>query len=162
MPACPLVSPTLGEPPWTCRLQVLLAAGPGTDRVVSAEPGRGALARPGLDVRMEDRGQGGGRARRRPASPAQPQAGAVSAPPTGTHSTSVGTFQTDPNLERGFKEVVGSAVSLSESGECPCQTVCGICRFFQTMHGGVSDPSICAFIHRVAFEEVSGHRVLNS
>ena len=28
------------------------------------------------------------------------------------------------------------------------------------MHGGVSDPSICAFIHRVAFEEVSGHRVL--
>ena len=42
----------------------------------------------------------------------------------------------------------------------PCQTVCGICRFFQTMHGGVSDPSICAFIHRVAFEEVSGHRVL--
>ena len=28
------------------------------------------------------------------------------------------------------------------------------------MRGGVSDPSICAFIHRVAFEEVSGHRVL--
>ena len=28
------------------------------------------------------------------------------------------------------------------------------------MHGGVSDPSFCAFIHRVAFEEVSGHRVL--
>ena len=28
------------------------------------------------------------------------------------------------------------------------------------MHGGVSDPSICAFIHRVAFEDVSGHRVL--
>ena len=97
VPACPLVSPTLGEPPWTCRLQVPLAAGPGTDRVVSAEPGRGALARPGLDVRMEDRGRGGGRARRQPASPAQPQAGAVSAPPTGTHSTSVGTFQTDPN-----------------------------------------------------------------
>ena len=23
----------------------------------------------------------------------------------------------------------------------PCQTVCGICKFFQTMHGGVSDPS---------------------
>ena len=44
--------------------------------------------------------------------------------------------------------------------QAPCQTVCGICRFFQTMHGGVSDPLICAFIHRVAFEEVSGHRVL--
>ena len=40
--------------------------------------------------------------------------------------------------------------------QAPCQTVCGIW-FFQTMHGGVSDPSICAFIHRVAFEEVSGH-----
>ena len=28
------------------------------------------------------------------------------------------------------------------------------------MHGGVSAPSCCAFTHRVAFEEVSGHRVL--
>ena len=28
------------------------------------------------------------------------------------------------------------------------------------MHGGVSDPSFCVFIHRVAFEEVSWHRVL--
>ena len=28
------------------------------------------------------------------------------------------------------------------------------------MHGGVSSPSCCAFTHRVAFEEVSGHRVL--
>ena len=28
------------------------------------------------------------------------------------------------------------------------------------MHGGVSDPSFCIFIHRVSFEEVSGHRVL--
>ena len=44
--------------------------------------------------------------------------------------------------------------------QAPCQTVCEICRFFQTMHGGVSDPSFCVFIHRVAFEEVSGHRVL--
>ena len=44
--------------------------------------------------------------------------------------------------------------------QAPCQTVCGLCRFFQTMHGGVSDPSFCVFIHRVAFEEVSGHRVL--
>ena len=44
--------------------------------------------------------------------------------------------------------------------QAPCQTVCGICRFFQTMLGGVSDPSFFVFIHRVAFEEVSGHRVL--
>ena len=95
VPARPLVSPSLGEPPWTCWLQVPLAAGPGTDCVVSA--GRGALARPGLGVRTEDRGQGGSRACRQPASPAQPQAGAVSAPPTGTHSTSVRTFLTDPN-----------------------------------------------------------------
>ena len=28
------------------------------------------------------------------------------------------------------------------------------------MHEGVSAPSCCAFFHRVAFEEVSGHRVL--
>ena len=31
---------------------------------------------------------------------------------------------------------------------------------FSEMHGGVSAPSCCAFIHRVAFKEVSGHRVL--
>ena len=28
------------------------------------------------------------------------------------------------------------------------------------MHGGGSAPSCCAFTHRVAFKEVSGHRVL--
>ena len=28
------------------------------------------------------------------------------------------------------------------------------------MHGGVIDPSFFVFIHRVAFEEVSGHQVL--
>ena len=28
------------------------------------------------------------------------------------------------------------------------------------MHGGVRAPSCCAFPHRVAFDEVSGHRVL--
>ena len=28
------------------------------------------------------------------------------------------------------------------------------------MHRGVSDTSFCVLIHRVAFEEVSGHRVL--
>ena len=31
---------------------------------------------------------------------------------------------------------------------------------FSEMHGGVSAPSCCAFIHRVAFEEGSGPRVL--
>ena len=31
---------------------------------------------------------------------------------------------------------------------------------FSEMHGGVSAPSCCAFIHKVAFEEVSGYRVL--
>ena len=33
-------------------------------------------------------------------------------------------------------------------------------RVFQTMHEGVIARLCCAFIHRVAFEEVSGHRVL--
>ena len=39
--------------------------------------------------------------------------------------------------------------------------VCGTCGFYRIMHGSVSDPSFCAFVHRVAFEEVSGHRVLS-
>ena len=33
-------------------------------------------------------------------------------------------------------------------------------RVFRTMHGDVSTPSCCAFIHRFAFEEVPWHRVL--
>ena len=33
-------------------------------------------------------------------------------------------------------------------------------RFWGTMHRGVSAPSCCAFIHRVTFEEVTGHRDL--
>ena len=41
-----------------------------------------------------------------------------------------------------------------------CRAVCGTCGIFRMMHGGVSDPTCYAFIHRVAFEEVSGHRVL--
>ena len=32
---------------------------------------------------------------------------------------------------------------------------------FQTMHRGFSAPSCCAFIHRVAFQEVSRQRILN-
>ena len=33
-------------------------------------------------------------------------------------------------------------------------------RFLWTMHGGVSAPWCCAFIHRVTFREVTGHRDL--
>ena len=33
-------------------------------------------------------------------------------------------------------------------------------RVLRTMHGDVSAPSCCNFIHRVAFGEVSGHQVL--
>ena len=42
----------------------------------------------------------------------------------------------------------------------PRQAVCGNRGFFRTTHGGVSAPSNGNFTHRVAFEEVSGHRVL--
>ena len=44
--------------------------------------------------------------------------------------------------------------------QAPCRAVCGTCGCFRKMHRGVSDPSCCAFTHRVDFEEVSGHRVL--
>ena len=44
--------------------------------------------------------------------------------------------------------------------QAPRRAVCGTCGCFWTMHGGVSAPSCCAFTHRVALEEVSGHRVL--
>ena len=44
--------------------------------------------------------------------------------------------------------------------QAPHRALCGTCGFFRRMHGGVSAPSCCAFTHRVAFEEVSGHRVL--
>ena len=43
--------------------------------------------------------------------------------------------------------------------QAPCRAVCGTCGCFQKMHGGVSAPSFCAFPHRVAFKEVSGHWV---
>ena len=44
--------------------------------------------------------------------------------------------------------------------QAPGRAVCGTRGSFRMMHGGVSAPSCCAFIHRVAFKEVSGHRVL--
>ena len=51
-------------------------------------------------------------------------------------------------------------LKLFRAFQAPCRAVCGTCLFFRTMHGGVSDPSCSAFFHRVAFEVVSGHRVL--
>ena len=48
---------------------------------------------------------------------------------------------------------------LTPRGSLECNPdVCRPCGFFRMMHGGVSAPSCCAFTHRVAFEEVSGHR----
>ena len=43
--------------------------------------------------------------------------------------------------------------------QAPRRAVCGNRGVSQTMHGGVSAPSSGTFTHRVAFEEVSGHRV---
>ena len=54
-----------------------------------------------------------------------------------------------PIASRGAQGVLG-----------PSSAVCGTCGCFRTMHGDVSAPSCCAFPHSVAFEEVSGHRVL--
>ena len=51
-------------------------------------------------------------------------------------------------------------LELLRGSQAPRRAVCGTCGFFRTMHGCVSAPSCCAFPRRVAFEEVSGHRVL--
>ena len=51
-------------------------------------------------------------------------------------------------------------LELFRESQAPCRAVCRPCGFFRMMHGGVSDPSCSAFVHRVAFEVVSGHRVL--
>ena len=51
-------------------------------------------------------------------------------------------------------------LELFRESQAPCRAVCRPCGFFRMMHGGVSAPSCCAFTHRFAFEEVSGHRVL--
>ena len=51
-------------------------------------------------------------------------------------------------------------LELFRESQAPCRAVCRPCGFFRMMHGGGSAPSCCAFTHRVAFEEVSGHRVL--
>ena len=49
---------------------------------------------------------------------------------------------------------------MFRESQAPCRAVCRPCGFFWMMHEGVSAPSCCAFTHRVAFEEVSGPRVL--
>ena len=51
-------------------------------------------------------------------------------------------------------------LELFRESQAPCRAVCRPCGFFRMMHGGGSAPSCCAFTHRVAFEEVSVHRVL--
>ena len=51
-------------------------------------------------------------------------------------------------------------LELLTGSQAPRRAVCGTCGCFGTMHRGVSAPSCCAFTHRVAFEEVSGHWVL--
>ena len=54
-----------------------------------------------------------------------------------------------PIASRGAQGVLG-----------PSSAVCGTCGCFRTMHDGDSAPLCCAFTHWVAFEEVSGPRVL--
>ena len=51
-------------------------------------------------------------------------------------------------------------LELFRESQAPCRAVSRPCGFFRMMHGGVSAPSCCAFTHRFAFEEVSGHQVL--
>ena len=51
-------------------------------------------------------------------------------------------------------------LELFRGSQAPRQAVCGTRGSLQTMHGGGTAPSCCAFTHRVAFEEGSGPRVL--
>ena len=51
-------------------------------------------------------------------------------------------------------------VEVFRGSQAPCSAVCGTCGCFRTMHDGDSAPLCCAFTHWVAFEEVSGPRVL--
>ena len=53
---------------------------------------------------------------------------------------------------------LASRVAQGVSG--PFSSCVWILRIFRTMHAGVGAPSCCAFTHRFAFEEVSGHLVL--
>ena len=51
-------------------------------------------------------------------------------------------------------------LELLRVSHAPRRAVCGNRGFFRTTHGDVSAPSNGNFTHRVAFEQVSGHRVL--
>ena len=51
-------------------------------------------------------------------------------------------------------------LELLRGSQAPRRAVCGTCGCFWTMNGGVRAPSCCAFTRRVAFEKVSGPRVL--
>ena len=51
-------------------------------------------------------------------------------------------------------------LELLRESQSPRGAVCGNRGCFRKMHGSVSAPSCCSFTHRVAFEEVSGYRVL--
>ena len=51
-------------------------------------------------------------------------------------------------------------LEMLRGSQAPLRAVCGTRGCFRTMHGGVSASSCCAFTHRAAFEEVSGHRVV--
>ena len=55
---------------------------------------------------------------------------------------------------------LGLPLEVFMGRQATCLAVFGTCGFFLMMHGGVSATSCCDFIHRVAFEEVSGHRFL--
>ena len=51
-------------------------------------------------------------------------------------------------------------LEVLRGSQAPCWAVCGTCGCFRMMHESDSAPSCCAFTHWLAFEEVSGPRVL--
>ena len=58
------------------------------------------------------------------------------------------------------EECNSACLSSCSRRDRPLVELCVEPAVFWTMHWGVSTPSCCAFIHRVALEEVSGHQVL--
>ena len=59
-----------------------------------------------------------------------------------------------------FEEGNPAGLSSCSGVSGPFSSCVWILRIFRTMHAGVGAPSCCAFTHRFAFEEVSGHQVL--
>ena len=97
--------------------------------------------------------------------------------PEGPQNSSLPNSERDPGSQGPGQEAAAVAGPKERGGEaesgesepryqhCPSSPLplferITSCYCVQRMHGGVSDPSFCVFIHRVAFEEVSGHRVL--